>query len=128
MKMSLYVRVVKILPERLQTAEIGGGKGGVKKKIIIWIWFCFSSLSPITLATLQSLWTANLVFTALKRGSHRTTRGLGFFSFREYTWEPRVLALLNCSKLSYILHQKSSQSHNNYRLKHTSYPKAVIKL
>lgn len=116
-----------ILPERLWTAEIGGcnkKKNKIKKP-------GFGSASClyllITLATLQSLWTAHLRFTPLKQGSHRITRGLAFFPFREHTRESHicVLAVLNCSKLSYILHQKSSQSHNNYRLKHTSYPKAV---
>lgn len=55
---------------------------------------------------------------------------ISFFPFQTQYLEPHIciLAVFNCSKLSSVLHQNNSQSHNNYWLKHTSYPKAVNKL
>jgi len=60
-------------------------KGRKKIKIKIKTWFCFLSLPPITVATLQSLWAAHLVFTYLKLGSQRITTefGWGIFSFQK---------------------------------------------
>lgn len=85
---------------------------------------------PSTLAALLSLQTAHLIFTFWNKEITELLEDWGFFPFREHTWQSQicVLDVLNCSKLSDIFRQKSSRSHNNCRLNHTSYPKAIIKL
>lgn len=105
-------------------AEIRG------RKKLIKIWFCFSSLPSINTRCTTEPPDSPPDIYFLKQGNHGITRGLGFFPFREHTWQSQicVLDVLNCSKLSDIFRQKSSRSHNNCRLNHTSYPKAIIKL
>lgn len=105
-----------------------GGKNFFKKSINIW--FCLLSLPSIIplhyWVSRQPTWYLlfwNMEITELEDW-------VFFFLFREHTWQSHisVLGVLNCSKLSGIFRQKSYQSHNNCRLKHTSYPKAIIRL
>lgn len=75
--MSPYVCVVEILPERLQTAEIGVEKKRNQDLVLL---IYLVSHSPLYRGSGQPTW---YLFISLKQESHRTTRWLGFFPFRE---------------------------------------------